>query len=341
MHFNLPPIQELLSKSDLDIARRAILDNLTCEERVDDARLNAYEEFIRPNVKGNILLYGSRDSWSALHDRYFWEKVAIPNSVTFNPRNILTHRKMIAEEDWIIRMERIDGGFKEWDAGTSAGKSSIQILTEWTEKSHKSASTLPPKTGRGSLSDLGAMLGVPTKPTPSATVQDLFDYWNTTVRKDHRPSFVAFQAELKNDLNQPDWAERYCIRLGLGHYFTDAPVTLALMRYQVSDVITAISADLSSFCAPTVLDGRFFEFFHPSPQGCDWGFAALLNSQLGDDHLASELLHRRIDYKPEHLWRIATINQPKIANTYLQDLRNTHVRRMRRTCNRDDFGVVR
>lgn len=339
MQFTLPRLQELLLQPGANASRQAKLDNLACEERVSEARLATYQAFLNHDLHSDTVFDDEPDSWAALHDRYFRQWVAVPDSVTFEESSEWTAQPTIAEEDWIIRVERIDVGFSKWEQGGSTGKTAIQWLSEWAQ----TLNTPPPSNpapSRPSLADLGKLLGRRVRPAPTPTILEIFDYWNGSVRRDHRPSFVAFQAELKDDLAAPDWTERLCVRLGLGHYFCGSELRLALMRYQVSDVLEAFSSQVG-FCAPTVLDGGLFEYFHPSPRDCDWGFAAILDAAAGDDALVSELLHRRIDYRPEHLWRVGTVNHTPVAVSDLLPLRNAHVGRLRRQSGRDDFGFLR
>ncbi len=339
MQFTLPRLQELLKQPGTNVSRQAKLDNLACEERVCEARLTTYQSFLRNELHSDSGFDDGRDSWAALHERYFRQWVAVKDSATFLESSEWTARPSIAEEDWIIRVERVDGAFSKWELGASTTKSAVQWLSEWAQTLNAPPAPTPTPSSH-SLADLGALLGHPAKPVPAPTIMELFDYWNGTVRLDHRPSFVAFKAELKDDLDAPDWAERLCIRLGLGHCFFGSEVTLALMRYQVGDVLDTCKGQIG-FCAPTALDGGFFEYFHPSPRGCDWGFAAILDVTARDDSLVAELLHRRIDYHPEHLWRVGTVNRSRIADADLLPMRNAHVGRLRRQSGRGDFGILR
>ncbi len=339
MQFTLPRLRELLSQPGTNAGRQAKLDNLACEERVSKARLATYQAFLNDDLHSNTVFDGEPDSWAALHDRYFRQRVAVPDSVTFLESSEWTARHTIAEEDWIIRVERIDGAFSKWEQGAATGRTAIQWLSEWTQALNAPPACNPvPSTH--SLAGLGALLGRPPRPAPTPTITELFDYWNASVRRDHRPSFVAFEAELKDDLAAPDWAGRLCVRLGLGHYFCGSAHILALMRYQIGDVLATCNGQIG-FCAPTALDGGLFEYFHPSPHNCDWGFAAILDASAGDDALVAELLHRRIDYRPEHLWRVGTVNCTPVADAELLPLRNAHVGRLRRQSGRNDFGILR
>ena len=341
MHFSIPRLQTLLSVSDNSPNRQAKLDNLICEERVDDPRLQGYQNFLSPEIMDDMPFDGDPSSWLALHDRYYRQHITIRDSLTFLQASKLTVRASIPAEDWIVRVERIDNAFKDWDKGSESGKSAIETLTEWTETLKDAAVSKKPSPSRiSSLAGLGALLGKASTPTPSASALELIEYWNKSVRKDYRPTFVAFEAELKEELEEPDWPKRLCVRLGLGHHFFDKEITLALLRYRVKDVLDAWKST-TSFCAPTVLDSGFGEYFHPSPQHCDWGFAAVLDAAAGDEALVAELLHRRIDYTPEHLWRVGTVKCAAVTDKELVAMRNAHVGRLRRQSGRDDFGVMR
>lgn len=332
MEFTVARLQELLVLPGFDAGQQAKLDSLACEERVSETRLASYQAFLGEDLHPDAAFDGTNESWAARHRRYFQQRVAAPDSVTFAESDEWTARPTIAEEDWIIRVERIDSAFHKWE---SEGETAVQWLDKWTQP----ANTSPPANPRNSgFANLRTLLGRPAKPEPTSAILEIFDYWNGSVRVDHRPSFVAFEAELKDDLAASDWAERLCVRLGLGHHFFGSEVTLAVLRYQVNDVLATCQGQIG-FCAPTVLDSEFSDYFHPAPRACDWGFAATLDAAAGDESLVAELLHRRIDYRPEHLLRVGTVNRAPVAD--LLPLRNAHVGRLRRQSGRDDFGILR
>lgn len=338
MLFTLPRLQVLLTEPSAQPNCQAKLDNLACEERIGGERLKSYQDHLKNDLVDDSPFYGAPNSWAALHERYFRHRVAILDSATFTQASDLTARATIAEEDWIIRVERLDGAFRDWE-GDPSGKSAIEWLKSWAQ-TLMDAVAAPAVSRVSSMADIGALMGKPSKPKPPSTVEELFHYWNTFVRKDHRPSFVAFEAELTEELKASDWPTHLCVRLGLGHHFTDNKIILGVLRYPVKDILVAWKGS-TCFCAPTVLDSNFGEYFHPSPQGCDWGFAAVLDPGAGDDALVAELLHRRIDYRPEHLWRVGVVNRSPIDDGQLVALRNAHISRLRRQSGRDDFGITR
>lgn len=343
MLFSLPRLQTLMNEPGIPPRRQAIFDNLSCEERVNAIRLQRYEDFLKPKLRDDSEFDreppdAEPKSWLNLHKGYFEQCVAIPDSVTFEQADELTARSSIAEKDWIIRVERIDRGFKRWDKKASGGKTPVDVLQNWAKDLAAAQANKTASGGRvtGGLQGLGAAFG---QATPSDTIEELFDVWNTEVRRDNRPSFVAFEADLKEQLKGDDWPARLCERLGLGHHYGEE-VTLALLRYQVKEVLSAHRGK-TCFCAPTVLDSPFGEYFHPTPQGCDWGFAAVLDAAAGDNALVAELLHRRINYRPQHLWRVGSLHQPDIADAELVSYRNAHIARLRRQSQRADFGIPR
>lgn len=333
-----------MGESGIPPRRQAIFDNLSCEERVNPVRLQEYEQYLGRNLRDDSAFTNvssaidTPKSWSDLHESYFKQHVAVTNSVTFEQADELTTRPPIAEKDWIIRVERIDKGFSRWDKKAYGGKAPVDLFRGWAKTLADAQASKTAQGGKvaGGFKGLGTLLG---QVTPPDSIEDLFDYWNAQVRRDKRPSFVAFEADLKEQLKGYDWPVRLCERLGLGHYYGEE-ATLALMRYQVKEVLGAYRGK-TCFCAPTVLDSTFGEYFHPTPPACDWGFAAVLDAKAGDNALVAELLHRRIEYRPNHLWRIGALRLPAISDTELVSFRNAHIARLRRQSQRADFGIPR
>ncbi|MEN9933022.1 MAG: hypothetical protein RIS17_1595 [Pseudomonadota bacterium] len=335
-----------MGEPGIPVRRQAIFDNLSCEERVSPIRLRGYERFLEEKeFADDTPFFADKGiSWNGLHDTYFRQHVAVSDSVTFAQADELTARPGIAGEDWIVRVERIDNSFKDWDSDSDVPVgTALKWLREWAA-SIASAHAAAPASGKraNTLADLGALVGRPNLPSPSETVEELFEYWNISVRKDSRPSFVAFEAELTELLKDDEWPAHLCQRLGLGHHYFDEEITLAILRYRVRDVLEAeANRGKTCFCAPTVLDSPFGEYFHPAPKDCDWGFAAVLDPAAGDNALVAELLHRRIDYRPEYLWRVGLFKRSPIGDEQLISVRNAHIDRLRRQSNREDFGIRR
>ena len=171
-------------------------------------------------------------------------------------------------------------------------------------------------------------------------VRSFFDAWNQ--RRDARPAFAAFYDEVQQEVDDDDWPHALRDRLGLGHYgyAGGAALPVALMRYSLADVYLAQGQGrLSSACAlPTVLDGGMHEFFFPVPREHPYG--ATVHSQPDRaDTLTAEIVHCRIDYQREHLYRLGTITRPhRLDDGQLREARDLHLLALREACGRGDFG---
>ena len=172
------------------------------------------------------------------------------------------------------------------------------------------------------------------------TVQSFLDAWNQ--RRDARPTFAAFYNDVKQEADDHDWPHALRDRLGLGSYGSSggAPFPVALMCYSVADVLSAQTSDGSRVaCAvPTVFDGGMNEFFFPVPERSRYGATMhLLPEQAGTT--TAEIVHCRIDYKREHLWKIGEITQPRqLTGSKLRCVRDRHLIALQNTCARRDFG---
>ena len=171
-------------------------------------------------------------------------------------------------------------------------------------------------------------------------VRSFFDAWNQ--RRDARPAFAAFYDEVQQEVDDDDWPHALRDRLGLGHYgyAGGAALPVALMRYSLADVYLAQGQGrLSSACAlPTVLDGGMHEFFFPVPREHPYGATVHLQPDRADT-LTAEIVHCRIDYQREHLYRLGTITRPhRLDDGQLREARDLHLLALREACGRGDFG---
>ena len=172
------------------------------------------------------------------------------------------------------------------------------------------------------------------------TVQSFFEAWNQ--RRDARPAFAAFYDEVQQELDDDDWPHALRDRLGLGHYghAGGAPLPVALMCYSLADVYSARAQQQpSSACAlPTVLDGGMHEFFFPVPREHPYGATVHLLPGRADT-LTAEIVHCRIDYRREHLYRLGTITRPhRLDDIQLREARDLHLLALQDACGREDFG---
>ena len=174
-------------------------------------------------------------------------------------------------------------------------------------------------------------------------VHSFFAAWNE--RRDARPAFAAFYDEVQQEADDDDWPHALRDRLGLGHYghAEDTPLPVALMRYPLADVYSAQAQQQpSSACAlPTVLDGGMHEFFFPVPREHPYGATVHLLPDRADT-LTAEIVHCRIDYRREHLYRLGTITRPHRLDDsrQLREARDLHLLSLQVECDREDFGEM-
>lgn len=136
-----------------------------------------------------------------------------------------------------------------------------------------------------------------------AFLENFCEHWNSSVRRQNRPAFAAFYDEVEPESEAPDWANRLRNRLGLSHYAAPL-VAVALVRYRVSEVLRDLSGTEVelAFAVPTVLDGELNVHFFPTPRSAQYGRTLALEPDPDCERLVSEILHRRIDYHPEHIY---------------------------------------
>jgi hypothetical protein len=169
--------------------------------------------------------------------------------------------------------------------------------------------------------------------------------WNENARSQDRPSFVAFYGELQEDVEADDWPHRVRNRLGLAHYGPPASrprIPVALMKYPVHEILDA-AGGAPSFAWPTVLDGPLNSHFFPAPgAGLTFGRTLALEPDPECESLVAELLHRRMDYRPEHLYRVGFVDRPippHQRGPAFAELRNAHLFCLRYESGREDFGA--
>lgn len=170
-------------------------------------------------------------------------------------------------------------------------------------------------------------------------MQELTDLLNEQ-RSDGRPSFVSFAAENPPPY-RPGWAEYFCERFGLAHFFTNTAVTLALFRYEVQEVMDALpeaGTTATLFAVPTVIDQPMDPMYFTAPREMDWGHAVGLNPEVDCSHLAAELIHARIDYHPRHWVAVDTLNRNCLSGVDILNLRAKHLDCIRRSPGLVNYG---
>ena len=116
---------------------------------------------------------------------------------------------------------------------------------------------------------------------------------------------------------------------------------MALFRYSVSEVLEAYAGTeptATVFAAPTVLDLPMSNLYFSAPKLSDVGHAVGLAPTSDCAHLAAELIHARVDYRPEHWVAVGTLSQEELYATDISRLRDTHLQCLRRTPGNADYG---
>jgi hypothetical protein len=285
-------------QSDVDAEQRIIAENFLLEERLTDEREDSYgEDVVAPSDAG---------TWSFAHDNYVAGKINLAAGMpeTFTDANRPNLLGRIDEDQYLVRVEEL-----AWPAGLTG------------MSAHELSGYLQNFIASGKYTDI---------------IDKLLADWNAA--RDCRPCFAGFWGEAKdlfvdsagNEMDNDNWANELRDRFGLGHYdpLAGAPIHVLLLRYRVRDVFAAIST-AGVFAVPTVLDSKWSQFFCPSPVGMDFGQTLDLSPGGKDEYLLNcEILHQRIDWQPEQIYRVGLIDRSpgktcpearKIHLEYFQD----------------------
>ncbi|GAB6043155.1 hypothetical protein [Endothiovibrio diazotrophicus] len=202
--------------------------NLCLERRVSGERREHYRGWIEDSA--------SWDRWREHHERYVQDQVRrrSPLSAAFTPGEPSLWSG-IEGNQWLIRVERIDGLLKRFAAGDHprAGERLTALkLNQWiaTAKAEREAAGTARAKSVNDLASLRELTGEPTSVSPEADVLDELTDLLNQVWRDYRPAFVAFDSEFPGLESDDDWLERLCERCGLAHHFLGIDATLVLMR---------------------------------------------------------------------------------------------------------------
>ena len=303
--------------------------NLCMEERVSAARQTAYENRV-----------GAPDGWEDWRDnhlRYVQEEVRrrypLSAALTGGEPSL---RPGIEPNQYLYRVERIDALLNTY-ATTIGDSVGVEQVKAWI--SARDADP-PAETVATSLTDLSRLMLGDTPSPKVAALQELADIFNEK-RMDGRPSFVAFGAEFPRLEGRADWAQHICERCGLAHFFADIPVTLALFRYKVQEVLDArLNAESSAtvFAVPTVIDQPMSNVYFTAPRAMASGHAVGLAPEPDCRHLAAELIHARMDYRSEHWVAVDTLEKSSLSVADIELHRQTHLNCIRRSSGNADYG---
>jgi hypothetical protein len=316
-----PPLPTLLSAlvASRDPVDVAYGHNYRFEERVSAARQKSYEEALG-------LARAVLPEWQGRHKSYLFRSVYVnPGEVpgTFSPLNIDALQPAPAPSQWMVRIENF--GEVLHDRGPLFTMAKVQEQLEiWRRNDDQAAAA-----------------------KARQFLEGLCETWNTEVRKDYRPMFASFFDEVEEEVTADDWPHRLRDRLGLSHYDvppSGSPIAVALMRYRVAEVLAGMGGDEQerAFAVPTVLDGELNVHFFPSPREVVYGRTLDLRPDEDCERLVAELLHRRIEYTPDHLYRVGWMTSPIPPydnGAAFARLRNGHLFCLRYESGREDFGA--
>ena len=329
MEFTNSALADLMTTLSDGLEVAAERSNLCMEERTSPVRQSAYEEWM-----------GVPDGWEDWRDnhfRYVQEEVRrrYPLSAAFASGEPSLRPGVEPNQD-LYRVERIDSLLVTY--GTSTGEPvGVEQIKDWIAARD---SDRPAERTAISLADIGHLVAGGTSSPKAAALQELTDLFNEE-RSDGRPSFVAFSAEFLGLEERADWARHICERCGLAHFFADGPVTLALFRYKVQDVLNARThsdENATVFAVPTAIDHPMSNVYFTAPRSVAWGHAVGLAPEPDCRHLAAELIHARMDYRAEHWVAVDTLEMNGLSASDIARHRETHLDCIRRSSGHSDYG---
>lgn len=268
--------------------------NLHHDEQIEPGRQATYETCVAGA--------GAFVDWNAGHSSYVKEQVNVDrNGIarTFDSDNKLAQFGSLEENQWLLRVERLNRAFAS--ASQLTGFDALERAV-----SHSQAGD----------------------PTAQAALDRFMVEWNQ--QRDGRPQFASFKGEVVDEFDSVDWPNKLRDRLGLGHFNPAASgaIEVAVMVYPASCVTRQQrrlgSACTAGFSRPTVVDSDLNLFFYPIPLGANYG-AALHLAEGCAGVLTQEVLHLSFDYSREHIKKIGRISSPCQIGMSLSAARNHHL----------------
>ena len=327
MEFTNGTLAGLMATATDGLEAEAQRANLCMEERTSAVRQSGYED----------RMDAPRDwaDWRETHYRYVQEEVRrrYPLSAAFAGGEP-SLRPGIEPNQHLYRVERIDSLLDAY--GTTTGDPvAVEQIQDWIAA--RDSGRPAARTARG-LADIGRLVAGDALSPKVAALHELTDLFNEE-RSDGRPSFVAFGAEFPRLEKRADWARHICERCELAHFLADCPVTLALFRYKVQEVLESRDDENATvFAVPTVIDQPMSNVYFTAPRSMDWGHAVGLAPEPDCSHLAAELIHARMDYRAEHWVAVDTLEMSSLSTVDVAQLRETHLDCVRRSPGHSDYG---
>ncbi len=297
-----------------DARFKAYAENYRFDERVSSQRQQEYE-----NTLSEVADFAGWDRWH--NDSYLQKAIHRPVPETFAALNsAAAHAGDINSHQYLLRVEGLE------HALGAMGSSADELATVLAVAR---GDAKPDKYSKAEALD---------------KLQDLCDQLNANPYS-VRPRFAGFLQDVEDSLDLHDWPNQVRDRFGLGHYAAAAgsPIPIALMRYPVKDVLDSVAtlADVvHPVCMPTVLDTQFSQCFVPAPRELPYGRTLDLADDADCMRKIAEILHPRLEYRPEHVFKIGVITTglDTLDKLGLTALRANHFTCLQLDSERYDFG---
>ncbi len=301
-----------LADASIDAEERAHIENFLLDERPPPEGISLYAKRLKNDTVSDL------NNWVDRHKNFTAEEINLgvtetAQPWTFRADNAINRLRTIDPRLYLMRIEDAN-----WLCD-SIGISSIDL------KTHIEAF----QQGETKANDF--LNGVTKR-------------WNS--ERDKRPMFATTELEVEDIIREDapdDWAEQLRDRLGLGHL---SPLVrsyeIVLMRYTVQEVLDSLDGE-GYPAIPSVLDSGMSPYFFPSPipkhSNPYYGHTVNL-AYLEDDNnysMGVELLHPRIEYRPQHFFKMGVIARP--FEMPLERARRFHLPWLQIRSERDDFGA--
>lgn len=291
--------------------------NYAFEERVGKDRQRAYEHSLPIGTK-------TFDAWDRWHrDRYLWSAIHSDVPETFVAINgVAAHSGGLAPEQFLLRVEGLEHALRE--TGFTVDDLNAALEAARSGKSLR-------------------------KYSPSEAIDALAGVCDSLNGNPYsvRPRFAGFMQDVEDTLRALDWPDQIRDRFGLGHYaaMPGETIPIALMRYTVREVLAVAetkSDAVNPICVPTLLDAQFSRLFVPAPAELPYGRTLDLSHDENCERKIAEVLHLRLEYRPEHLFKVGIVTKglEKLTSMGLATLRDGHVFCLQYDSGRNDFGTA-
>ena len=296
-----------------DAQFKAYAENYRFEERVSSQRQQDYE-----NTLSDVTDFAAWDRWH--RNDYLWKAIHRLVPETFTAINAAAaHAGDIAPYQDLLRVEGLEHALGEMKCPVDELATVLAVA-------------------RGDAK--------PDRYTKAEALDKLLDLCDQLNDNPFsvRPRFAGFLQDVEDSLDLPDWPNQVRDRFGLGHYAAaGSPIPIVLMRYPVKDVLDSLAtlADVAHpVCMPTVLDTQFSQCFVPAPRELPYGRTLDLANDADCMRKIAEILHPRLEYRPEHVFKIGVITTglDTLDKLGLAALRANHFTCLQLDSERYDFG---